>query len=368
MQEKTAIWKHDSVMGESYLEFDFLAILTERKKINFTNPWLCGMQVSKLPVNQVPFKQNYGDLIARIPTNHLGKRRTIIDNVFLQELTRCVAASCDCLTVNYGREFQSAAKYAEFLFQYREGKSGCEMCIIDKPTGSLRVSTSVKIDKLQEDGPANCSLILHWTSKAKSLQTRDSLSLPKHRRMSNVTVYIDFLPAIEVLRAKQAHLNTSASLAPMIIGYEHDSFLVPKRCHGCGGDTTWRRSDCLAEISDIHQLSSKHRKCFQIAKYLNTQIYGCSVMKSYHIKIHVISHSRTCADTSECCADCVLDVFKNLQRTYDTLSLRSYSKARLLYFDEFKLKTYDPYPNGIEKLCSVSNKDTLYSFIKKVKQ
>lgn len=194
-------------MGESYLEFDFLAVQTECKTIDFFNPRLCCIPVSTLPVNQVPLAQYYDDLIARITLIHWGKRRTIIDNVFLQELTWCIAASCDCLTVYHGREFQKATKYAEFSFQYKEGKRGCEKCNIDKPTGSMRVSTSVKIDKLQEDGPANCSLILHWISKAKSLYT----SLPKRRRMSSVTVYIDFLPAIEVLRPKQAHLNIQRS-------------------------------------------------------------------------------------------------------------------------------------------------------------
>ena len=222
----------------------------------------------------------------------------------------------------------------------------------------------------------DCTFVFQWTSKAKTLCTRDLVCLPKTEKMDNLTIHIDFLPALEVFQSNQQSADVAAcSSSGLVLNqtsseYEHYCFLVPKRCvvHELAG--TWRRSGCRAEIDTIvNKMSDKHRKCYQVLKHLTGFTPAPYSFNNYHLKVAILYHNSSCSDSGEDCAECVFKVLDELQHAFETRQLKSlHSQANLL--ETATRFSYDRVLNNIPRLkqaiCSaVSESESVSSFLQK---
>ena len=265
MCEQTSLWKFNwSEEGAYFIEFDFLAQL---KKMTHQ----CTKQTAKIeckgcikivkpPVDLQRVRQCYSDREDEFNEKSL-KKRTGISDLFLNEINYCLTSACNCLTFQCRKIF-SGLYSISLLPSSEHHKHGCGECTVDMPTGTLHVNTEIVIDQ-GSDGPKDCSLICQWTSKAKSLSAPDGWLLQEPQPVSQLPIFVDFLPALE-------------SLTPSSSGAEeeHDFFIVPKRCNVCdrfaGFYYRWRKSWCKAELNAFTtDMSDKHRRCYQIIKYLS---------------------------------------------------------------------------------------------------
>ena len=373
MAEKTAMWKL-SEDEQPFIEFDFLAVLQAACDIK------PGCQecfyVNTPPMNLDVLEKYYRSIYnSYLKDEH--ERKNIVEECFTRETNNCLA-SCGCQEVKY----QDQNFFLKYTFEpsstCSKTQQGCEKCTVDRPTGTLRVKTSVEIGGLATG--VDCTLIFQWTSKAKTLCTRDWYCLPKTEKMKSLTIHVDFLPAIELFRSKQQSANVAACsssalvLNPTSSEYEHYCFLVPKGCYVCdkyGYNCKWRRSGCRAEIDTIvNKMSDKHRKCYQVLKHLTGLTLTLYYFNNYHLKVAILHHDSSCSDAGEDCAECVFKVHDELQHAYKTRQLKSlHSQANLLELYRLIIK----YNNSIiisplkGAMCSAaSESDSVSSFLEKV--
>ena len=251
-------------------------------------------------------------------------------------------------------------------------KAKCYNCnigakgVVSMPSGTLRVNTEKTTDQYM-DGPNNCSLIFKWTSKAKSMAAPGDLLFEKPQTINSLSIYVDFLPALECLKP-----------ASPGAGRKHGYFVVPKRCNVCDDQNfRWRKSWCLAEINAFTtKMSDKHRKCYQIMKYLSER--GLNYSINYHIKTVVLRHHTTCSDTTDNCGECVMIMFRDLLKAYKTNKLLSYqSNLNILnqpnhnelkgqYKNLIASAEEDDCDRLIKTLNSVSTTDSWKTFIRKI--
>ena len=348
MVERTTVLKF--VYGnEMYTEFDFLANLDYSPNIICCDHH-CGqcVKVSKLPV---PVRaesiklQEYGDRFLRQcdKLGHLGTASRC-DHLFWGEINTCLGSDCQCFSVQYRNE-PILPSYSYKLAAECESDYRCDKCVVEMPTGILRVNHSVKVGKHKD---AKCSLAFMWTSKANTLPVYDHLLQAEARQVTSLPIHVDFLPALEVRKDKPDEAV-------------HDFFLVPKRCNVCGygGAEKWRKSNCMAEIAYIvNEMSEKHRKCYKIIKYFISTVDVSRYINCYYVKTVALNHSRECSDSSEGCAECVLGILTDLQHVYETETLTSFYESGV---NIFRRRT-SPYPvtineiqKAIRRLCSATD-------------
>ena len=403
--EKTAMWKLAILSGQPlYIEFDFLAVLKAACDIK------PGCQecfyVNTPPMNLDLLEKYYRSLYNSYLKDELNQKE-ILEECFTRETNNCLA-SCGCQQAKYLDQENFLLKYTfEPSSTCSKTQQGCDKCAVDRPTGTLRVKTSVRIGDI-----VDCTLVFQWTSKAKTLCTRDWNCLPKTEKMDNLTIHVDFLPALEVFQSKQQSADVAACsssglvldptsseyeyflsalklfqskqqsadvaacsssglvLNPTSSEYEHYCFLVAKHCGVCNKYSTWRRSGCRAEIDTIvNKMSDKHRNCYQVLKHLTGLTLNLDVLifYNYNLKIASLHHNSSCSD----CAECVFKVLDEFQHAYETRQLKS------LHSEENLLGKASRYHCGnrssmISRLklamCSaVSESDSVSSFLKKVK-
>ena len=307
MAEQTSLWKYED--RNHHLEFDFLSVLKNtikqcEKKTSRKHCQGC-ITLVKPPVKLERLEQYHNK--DEFSAGNL-KNKNVISDLFLNEINYCLTSSCDCLSLQCDKDSLGYYKIS-FRPSSVEHNHGCCECTVDMSTGTLHVNTEKDIIQ-HSGGPNNCSLIFQWISKTKILSAPDQLLLQKP--ISSLPIYIDFLPALESLKP------TSPGA-----GDEHDFFIVPKRCNVCyDDDYRWRKSWCMAEIQSITtDMSYKHRRCYQIMKYLSENFFS---LPNYHIKTVVLRHHTTCSDTTDDCVDCVMGMFRDLLRAYKTKKLLSY--------------------------------------------
>ena len=225
------------------------------------------------------------------------------------------------------------------------------------PTGTLSVNTCVSVGR-------DCSMILQWTSKAKNLSAPDKLLFSEPQQITSLPIYVDFLPALESLKPKASGAGD---------GYEHDYFIVPKTCNTCGLRDGWRKSRCMAEINEfVKNASAKHRKCYQIIKYLNET--GSLNLPSYHVKTVALHHSKTCSNTTDDCAECVMKIFEELRSAYELKQLNQFHEAKINLLRRGEDEEYGGHERRsyIEKtmeiLCSLSDTDTSETIIQRIQE
>ena len=357
MAEKTSIWKYH--IGDHYQEFDFLAVLGKAIYLcedqSARNNCKGCVEIENPPV-ELERLSHYYNRENEFNAETL-KSKLLVSDLFLNEINVCLTSSCDCLSVQFYKDHDG-----DYTISFRpssvEHKFGCDMCTVDMPTGTLHVNTEINIEQ-HSNGPNNCSLIFQWISKAKSLSAYDDMLLQKSQKITSLPIYVDFLPALESLKP------TSSGA-----GNESDYFIVPKTCNVCGYDYTyrkWRKSCCVAEINAFTTyMSDKHRKCYQIIKYLSVVYVN---VPSYHIKTIVLRHQTTCSDTTDDCVDCVMSILWDILQAYENKELFSYhSNLDILKGGGMKAIAFvkDRCKGLIHKLCSVSVTDSWETFIKKM--
>ena len=107
----------------------------------------------------------------------------------------------------------------------------------------------------------------------------------------------------------------------------------------------------MAEIQAItHEMSDKHRRCYQIMKYLPDKF-----RPNYHKKTVALRHHTTCSDTTDDCVDCVMKMFLDLLY-----------QSNLNIIIELNLNKLYDCEQYINKLCSVSVTDSWKNFLKKI--
>ena len=317
ISEKTAIWKWDKSTRKSYTEFDFLAVLKTSTDDIVGNDCLGCLKVTKQPVNLERLKTLYTEIKHPVYINNYIGDISVLNSVFIQEILKSVSSSCDCLSLQF-KECSFEGLFRKFsIAASGKDEALCENCVVRMPTGTLRVNTSVTIDI--NTPPMNCSLVFLWESNTGSLMAPVDFLLNKIEPVRSLTIYVDFIPALEILR-----LDSSKG----VLKLEHDIFVVPKRCawrNTCENrcvDGVWRTSSCLSEIKAIMNFGEKHRKCYKILKFLcqamsSSYKFGFYPVNRYHVKIIAINHSVSCSNPiSKTCVDCVMEMLYELESAY----------------------------------------------------
>ena len=351
MAEKTAAWKYSRQTGERHTEFDFLAVLAHSPDIvRRDHDCRQCVGVSELPLQKnTLYEKDYSGLFK----DDNDRRRC--NNIFLRELNTCLDSACDCFSVLPADEADNHS-YSYKLAEKSETnyRCGCDKCVIEVDTGILRINDSVSVGP---NGEAKCSLAFRWTSKAKKLSACDALLQGEPEQMTSLTIHVDFLPALQVLKNKSDEAAC-----------EHDFFLVPKRCNSRDNVEHWRKSNCRAEIAYIvNEMSEKHRKCYTIVKYLlSRQIeYTIGDINTYILKTTALKHSRGCSDSSKACAECVLHMLTELKHAYKKPTI--FIGSGVKFFNRMGKNITPSYSKFsveqiiqelIQRLCSVAQTDS----------
>ena len=362
MCEQTSLWKFNwFTKGGHFIEFDFLAQLNNltHQCTKQTAEIECKgcIKIVKPPLDLERVRQCYSDRENEFNAVSL-EDKEVISDLFLNEINYCLTSACNCLT------FQCENDYGDYSISLRpsseHNKHGCGECTVDMPSGTLLVNTTIVIEQ-DSRGPNKCQLVFQWTSKAKSLSAPDELLLQEPQPVSQLPIFVDFLPALE-------SLTPSSSGA----GEEHGFFIVPKRCNVCDifaddDDNRWRKSWCIAELNAFTtDMSDKHRRCYQIIKYL-LEINPVLKLPSYHIKTIVLRHHTECTDTTDEIVQCILKIYQDLHQAYETVKLLSYQSNLNILKKSFSYSGYkDTCEDFIYTLCSVSVTDTWETFIEKI--
>ena len=242
--------------------------------------------------------------------------------------------------------------------------SGCDMCVVNTPTSSLRVNPSKQVVReIDNKGPEKCSLILlHW-SLSIYVDFLPNLELFKQNAFARDSIWelpVPFLssrdqtaalfcqniygddPTLESVNQQtdltlgshkpffmENSVRTMRRIPPMFgESSEHECFIVPKKCCICGYTFSWRKSSSRSEIAYIvNEMSEKHRRSYMVLKYLlsfaDRHLHN---VNSYHIKIIAMHHSKKCSVASRSCAKCVLEMLNDLLNAYQRKTLNSFSQ------------------------------------------
>ena len=355
MTEQTAVWKYGKETQEryAYTEFDSLAVLNCSPDIICRNHDCRGLcvEVSEMPTC-MPFEaiDEINDVILEF--KRTSGQRDLCDRLFWREIHTCLDSICDCFTI----QFNEQDPWYRVSYTPASCDSGreslCNKCIVEMPTGILRVNSSVSVGRFEE---ANCSLAFSWTSKVNTLIVCDKLLKEEPEPIHSLPIHVDFLPALEVLKGKPDEATR-----------DHDFFLVPKHCNVCERGENWRKSYCMAEIAHINNdMSEKHRKCYKIMKYCISTIIDRNAIDInwYHVKTVALNHSRECSDSSEGCAKCVLKMLRELKHAYETRTLNSFHESGVNILGPYHQSSYTDtsakiLQRFIERLCSVKDTDS----------
>ena len=355
MVDKTALWKGDKEREEHSLEFDYLAVLTN------TIEYYCRGEDPRVLYSRIKeesvFEEkrdcvgcelvNAPEELDRMGKCHNNGRirmmdlRFIFNERFIIEINRSLVSSCDCFTVTF--DPPDCAYAIRFHSALDGGRHGCDRCTIDTPTGVLSVNTSLPISQRM------CgSLILLWTSKAKSLEAPEFITsgIQSRKQINSLTVHIDFLPVIESIKPakteggsmhKYLKLSQSEgrsiheSLKPTPSEGEsmHDYFIVPKHCNVSRMCDGWRKSWCMAEMREfIEHMSENHRKCYQIIKW-HIKIGFLGRVSDYHVKTVVLHHSQSCSKPTNDVIDCLREILTELLLAYESGELKQFKEPRI---------------------------------------
>ena len=347
MAEKTSLWKThrlwkltaDMEAHPKYLEFDFLAVLEKARNYTPCEQELIGlsnlksfikkiekasddrrcsgcMDVDYSPIDESLFSKNSytEEDVLKWKQSASMKDLSRVNELFSRELFSSIASLCNCLSV------KTYDNWCSYLFQpTKETRKNCNKCCVFKNTGYLEVDTSVAIrGKYILTRPENCSIVFLWNCSKSPLQAPNDKTLQKTIQITRLPIYIDFLPAFEVLDPEICCNSQGAKQSAA-----HPLFIVPKHCSaGCLG--SWRVSNCLAEIDmfTIH-ISTSHKRCFLVLKYMNEKfLFG----SSYHLKTSVLNHTKSCSEQSRDIRKCIFTILEDLLLGYKSGDLRGFDR------------------------------------------
>ena len=297
-----------TVTYEPYIEFDFLAVL--EKPDNFKLGSMSCQGCSYICHNE-SIRMSEGCAVYFNGMNGFGRTRKMfipshpdeLAELMHYELWLSSVLSCACSCIVHVSPY-----YCKI---YSSGN--CENCTIHKTTGYLQVAEGHQ--------STSYSIRLVWKSKSGSLYAPDIDSLQPSRKLQEIPIHVDFIPAYELTTSAKGHT-------------EHECFLVAKRCTVCEVEYSWRRSYCRAEINHlITSVSDGHQKCFRVIKYLFEQLNietewpGAGTpmpLKSYEAKSAVLKHNDTCTATPDKYKDCVIKILLELFTGYQTGRLETF--------------------------------------------
>ena len=300
------------VTYEPYIEFDFLAVLCKPRcfTVNTTNCPGCKQILGNYTIDLSKTCVQELDNVSHSEKPKISFNPAHPDEIMElmhYELWTSSVSFCTCSRIT---------SHSNFHFK-TTSMGNCENCIIDKPTGYLQVANGCHTRK-------EYSICLVWKSKIGSLFAPDVDSLQLSRRLDEIPIHIDFIPAYEILT------ETTTSEGRQ----EHDCFLVAKRCASCDEQNTWRASYCVKEIDHFtYKVSSEHKKCFMLIKYLfeqlniETEYPGSGTptpLKSYEAKSAVLNHNGNCTANPDQYHDCVVTILQELSSCYLTGQLNTY--------------------------------------------
>ena len=286
-----------------------MAVLENAVEINYRKPCLGCVSLENVPI-EAESPPRYYNMTSLMSDLHESPERNKVDVLFWKELTQSMTDSCHCLTFKYQ---DRGSLYHYGSFEQKHGQHGCEECVVDMQTGSLRIETYVNIMQVggRVPSPARCSLILLWKSKENSLNVPDNL-LQTYRCVKSIKVYIDFMPALD--------LNKQMHFGRVVLCSESIDFIVPKICVVCKDMDGWRKSNCVAEADYIvRKMSQSHRQCYKTIKYILQLIndpYSRNI-EQYRVKTAVFDHCRTCSNLPKETGKCALTILSEIQRSYN---------------------------------------------------
>ena len=138
MAERTAVWKYDSHTGETYIEFDFLAVLDSSTETKFD--YNCGACVGVItsPVDLLALTAHGEN---EIVCQDSFVNRVKFDALFWKEINLSLVSSCDCvaLEINYFNPLEprkvNDVSYLLMAEENPHSQQGCEKCVTEMPTG-----------------------------------------------------------------------------------------------------------------------------------------------------------------------------------------------------------------------------------------
>ena len=385
MVEKTSIWKYhwDSNGGVTascnhnrpFIEFDYLALLKDPVEDIFDQKCPGCIKMSTNPVNLEQLEKLYRKEDGY--TRETLKDKSVLNELFWHEINKCLISSCDCLAFNDDHTKWKFNRQLAFQRKSETGITSCDKCSVTTSSGTLGVA--ILPNNQWFPNFEDCSLLFQWTSQAKSIFAPHKLFLQPPQQLSSLLVYVDFLPALEYCTETPSDEETSdnENLSEEI-DLEHVYFIVPKQCNVCvfanrtkmknyeSAGQGWRKSWCKTELNEfVNEMSDKHKRCYQILKYIHS-LASEEHINNYHMKIAVLRHNGSCTDSTEQCAECVLKLFQQLRKAYESKKLISpYSNQNLLRHDGY----YDVQTRfcemRINDLNFVTDTDTWETFISK---
>ena len=278
----------------------------------------------------------------------------LINNLFVNDINYCLTSSCDSITIHSNLSIYGY----DISFRQKSVKYGCQACSVDMlPTGTLSVATDACINPYS-DGPNRCTLMFQWSSKMKSVSAPDRRLLKKPKPLSDITIYVDFLPALESVKPSQ-----SLSSA----GVDHDYFIVPKGCNVCGYKYRWRKSWCIAEQHFFAtRISDKHKRCYIIMKYITTMsLEWPEKVSHYQIKFVVIQHQKKCLDISNNTVDCVIEMYRDLLQAYESQELLSHHSNLNIFAQTCNMDFWIRCRKSLYLMCTLAETDSWENFVSK---
>ena len=288
MAEKTSLWKSNpSKMWKvetkriRYIEFDFLAVIDKTCISHIEDQCSGCVRVEGKAVSEDILRE-YGYEVGKVSGGDIYSTADTTDDMFKAELNSSVVSSCNCFRLIKGMPEHSPGLPSYYSFvstSSSQNLSGCDRCTVTMPTGRLQIATSITNHtdhtKTSDSDPSSaaCSLVFMWISYANSLFAPGEETLQNIHLCNQLPIFVDFLPAIE-----QYTINDDWDL-------QHFGFLVPKHCSPC--HSTWRKSACLAELDTINKMSTTHRKCYIVLKYLLSLVYP---VNGYHLKTAILNY------------------------------------------------------------------------------
>ena len=377
MAEKTSIWKYHWDKEEAdrdrfdrpFIEFDYLAVLAGSAEDICVQACPGCIKLTRTPVNLEELDKFYSRKDGY--TAETLKDKSVLNELFWHEINGCLTSLCDCLTFNNKRMEWKFNRQLAFQRASANQTPFCDKCSVTMSTGILRagiIPTNQMFPDLDD-----CSLVFLWTSKANSVFAPDKLLLRTPQQLASLLLYVDFLPALESREETSTDEETSDEK-----GHEHGHFAVPKQCNVCtfanrahiknyeSPGKGWRKSWCKTELYEfVNNMSDKHKRCYQILKYLRDLAPGEHINK-YHMKILILRHNKTCSNTTDECAECVVKLFQQLRKLYESKKLISpYSNQNLLKRDGY----YDVQKRfcemRLDDLCSLSDSESWETFVNK---
>ena len=365
MTEQTSVWKYNKdiwIREERFAEFDFLAVLDYSTKTE--NCYFCDacVGISDLPLFVDAMKKVLSKNVSKFCEDKTFARDRFY-RLFWSEVNTCLGSACHCFSVELRTGFLPFGGFKYILAAESESEYRCDKCVVEMDTGILRVNPSVYIGP---ESDANCSLVFVWKSKENTLVVCDRLLKEKPEQLNTLSIHVDFLPALEVLK-------TDPGKAECV----HDVFLVPKDCKVCDRNETWRKSNCMSETAYIvNEMSVKHRKCYKLIKYylsifvpsyfdmsyansMNSPVHR---INGYVLKTAILNHSRDCLDSSEAGVDCVVKILTELKDAFEAETLRSFHNSSVNVYpkrDKGSINEDKRFlQNVMERLYSITNTDT----------